>query len=112
MTTTIRTFTIRSGTGPHTGPGVSGPGAAAFRPSPLASLGLILAAIVAIPVAILLIAMAIALFIVLAVVLTLRRLWTGLVGGLSRRPDETMAGGMAGTDPEGRVNVRVRRPDA
>jgi len=97
MTTPIETFTASRTTAS------GGTWSRTVRPSPLVSLGLVLAALLAIPIAILLVAAAIALVLLLAVLVAVRRLWERLVGGRPRRPE--------GVDPEGRVNVRIRRPE-
>lgn len=76
----------------------------ASRPSLPTTLALLLMAALALPVAILLVALVIALVLVLAILMSLRRLWDSILAGF-RRPSR-------GTDGEGRVNVRVRRPES
>lgn len=78
-----------------------------MRPSPLASLGLMLAALVALPIAVLLVGLAVVLVLLLALVAGtatgIRRLAAAFAGAVRRTP---------GADAQGRVNVRVRRPEA
>lgn len=76
----------------------------ASRPSLPTTVALLLAAVLALPVAILLVTLVIALVLILAILMSLRRLWDSILAGFGRRS--------RGTDGEGRVNVRVRRPES
>jgi len=108
MPSPIDTFTVRTTAG-------GGTRSSTVRPSPLASLGLILAALVALPIAILLVGLVIVLVLLLAVVLSvvgvLRRIGATFGGDRHDRPrgDRRSASDDV-PDPEVRVNVRVRRP--
>ena len=94
MPTSIETFTAS-----HSAAG--GSWSRTYRPSPLASLGLILVALIALPLAVVLLALAVLLVVLLAAVIM-------VAAGITRIDP----GGPGGADAEGRVNVRVRRPDA
>ncbi len=75
---------------------------------PLASLGLILVALIALPLAVVLLALAVLLVVLLAAVIMVAAGIRRIAAPFTRIDP----GGPGGADAEGRVNVRVRRPDA
>ncbi|MGA0285845.1 MAG: hypothetical protein ACO3YY_01565 [Phycisphaerales bacterium] len=101
MPTSIETFTAS-----HSAAG--GSWSRTYRPSPLASLGLILVALIALPLAVVLLALAVLLVVLLAAVIMVAAGIRRIAAPFTRIDP----GGPGGADAEGRVNVRVRRPDA